>query len=66
MLTKIPPITVAPHRTSHEEDRVGCGEGVRDGILERCYSCVEMRHEMIRADRSNARLGEENEVQEWP
>lgn len=66
VLTKIPPITVAPHRTSHGEDRVGCGVGVRDGILERCYYCAEMRHKMRRADRSNAGLREENKVQGWP
>lgn len=62
VLTKIPSITVAPHRTSHGEDRVDCGEGVRDSILERYYSCAEMRHEMRLADR----LGEENKVQGWP
>lgn len=51
---------------THGEDRVGCGVGVRDHVLERWYSCVEMRHELNPADRLGVRLGEENKTQGWP
>lgn len=40
--------------------------GVGAGILERWYSCVEMRHELRLADRLDARLGEVNKTQGWP